>query len=221
MISLFVQTLCSVPVCHSETDDSSSLPVAERTEVNSSPRKPSLHLTLPDFQDASTGGSTGFTHFYHRLVVQNYFFFGGVRLIILIQLRGVTIAALTASVSQWTIAVPCFLVSRRKMDTMYRTFFPSPYTLTQQKIIFGDLVFTWKGADIFVSLVVSAHRFTEPVVSGGFSPGGGALRGVGLKLRPTPRADLHLDHPGTHMAAGWYITLPHTIGTFPSSVSHR
>ncbi|KAK2823953.1 hypothetical protein Q5P01_021128 [Channa striata] len=39
----------------SETDDSSSLPVAERTEVSPSGRKPSIHLTLPDFQDTSTG----------------------------------------------------------------------------------------------------------------------------------------------------------------------
>ncbi|XP_067329932.1 tetratricopeptide repeat protein 7A isoform X1 [Channa argus] len=39
----------------SETDDSSSLPVAERTEVSQSGRKPSIHLTLPDFQDTSTG----------------------------------------------------------------------------------------------------------------------------------------------------------------------
>ncbi|XP_040906477.1 tetratricopeptide repeat protein 7A isoform X1 [Toxotes jaculatrix] len=39
----------------SETDDSSSIPMAERTEVSPGGRKPSIHLTLPDFQDASTG----------------------------------------------------------------------------------------------------------------------------------------------------------------------
>ncbi|KAK9541941.1 hypothetical protein VZT92_001952 [Zoarces viviparus] len=39
----------------SETDDSSSIPMAERAEVSPGPRKPSIHLTLPDFQDASTG----------------------------------------------------------------------------------------------------------------------------------------------------------------------
>ncbi|KAL6101569.1 ttc7a [Pungitius sinensis] len=38
----------------SETDDSSSLPMAERTEVSPGPRKPSIHLTLPNFQDTST-----------------------------------------------------------------------------------------------------------------------------------------------------------------------
>ncbi|XP_054456058.1 tetratricopeptide repeat protein 7A isoform X2 [Anoplopoma fimbria] len=38
-----------------ETDDSSSIPMAERAEVSPGPRKPSIHLTLPDFQDASTG----------------------------------------------------------------------------------------------------------------------------------------------------------------------
>lgn len=42
-------------VCCSETDDSSSLPVAERSEVSPGARKLSIHLTLPDFQDASTG----------------------------------------------------------------------------------------------------------------------------------------------------------------------
>ncbi|KAM6916252.1 tetratricopeptide repeat protein 7A [Xenentodon cancila] len=39
----------------SETDDSSSIPVAERTEASPGVRKPSIHLNLPDFQDASTG----------------------------------------------------------------------------------------------------------------------------------------------------------------------
>ncbi|XP_049927398.1 tetratricopeptide repeat protein 7A [Epinephelus moara] len=39
----------------SETDDSSSIPMAERAEVSPTARKPSIHLTLPDFQDASTG----------------------------------------------------------------------------------------------------------------------------------------------------------------------
>ncbi|XP_076600050.1 tetratricopeptide repeat protein 7A [Chaetodon auriga] len=39
----------------SETDDSSSIPMAERSEVSPGARKPSIHLTLPDFQDASTG----------------------------------------------------------------------------------------------------------------------------------------------------------------------
>lgn len=39
----------------SETDDSSSIPMAERSEVGCGPRKPSIHLTLPDFQDTSTG----------------------------------------------------------------------------------------------------------------------------------------------------------------------
>ncbi|KAI3362947.1 hypothetical protein L3Q82_011624, partial [Scortum barcoo] len=42
----------------SETDDSSSIPMAERTEVSPGPRKPSIHLTLPDFQDASTGSQS-------------------------------------------------------------------------------------------------------------------------------------------------------------------
>uniref|UniRef100_A0A3Q3M4W4 Tetratricopeptide repeat domain 7A n=1 Tax=Mastacembelus armatus TaxID=205130 RepID=A0A3Q3M4W4_9TELE len=39
----------------SETDDSSSIPMAERPEVSPGARKLSIHLTLPDFQDASTG----------------------------------------------------------------------------------------------------------------------------------------------------------------------
>lgn len=65
-----------------------------------------------------------------------------------------------------------------------------------------------------VGLAVSAHRFTESVVGGGFSPGGGALRGLGLELRPTPRAHLHLDHPGTHLAAGWFVT----FCLFPESI---
>ncbi|KAM8859207.1 tetratricopeptide repeat protein 7A isoform 3-T3 [Spinachia spinachia] len=39
----------------SETDDSSSILMPERTEVSPGPRKPSIHLTLPNFQDASTG----------------------------------------------------------------------------------------------------------------------------------------------------------------------
>ncbi|XP_078144818.1 tetratricopeptide repeat protein 7A isoform X1 [Centroberyx gerrardi] len=39
----------------SETDDSSSIPAAERAEVSPGARKPSIHLTLPDFQDTSTG----------------------------------------------------------------------------------------------------------------------------------------------------------------------
>ncbi|KAM8738376.1 tetratricopeptide repeat protein 7A isoform 2-T2 [Acanthopagrus schlegelii] len=38
----------------SETDDSSSIPMAERAEVSPGARKLSIHLTLPDFQDAST-----------------------------------------------------------------------------------------------------------------------------------------------------------------------
>ncbi|XP_028323576.1 tetratricopeptide repeat protein 7A-like [Gouania willdenowi] len=42
----------------SETDDSSSIPMAERVEVNPGPRKPSIHLTLPDFQDASIGSQS-------------------------------------------------------------------------------------------------------------------------------------------------------------------
>lgn len=42
-------------MCYSETDDSSSIPMPERTEVSPSSRKPSIHLTLPDFQDTSTG----------------------------------------------------------------------------------------------------------------------------------------------------------------------
>ncbi|XP_034408005.1 tetratricopeptide repeat protein 7A isoform X2 [Cyclopterus lumpus] len=39
----------------SETDDSSSIPMAERAEVSPGHRKLSIHLTLPDFQDTSTG----------------------------------------------------------------------------------------------------------------------------------------------------------------------
>ncbi|KAK1905702.1 Tetratricopeptide repeat protein 7A [Dissostichus eleginoides] len=39
----------------SETDDSSSIPMADRAEISSGPRKHSIHLTLPDFQDASSG----------------------------------------------------------------------------------------------------------------------------------------------------------------------
>ncbi|XP_021172013.2 tetratricopeptide repeat protein 7A isoform X3 [Fundulus heteroclitus] len=39
----------------SETDDSSSIPMAERSEVHPAVRKPSIHLNLPDFQDGSTG----------------------------------------------------------------------------------------------------------------------------------------------------------------------
>ncbi|XP_005936917.1 tetratricopeptide repeat protein 7A [Haplochromis burtoni] len=42
----------------SETDDSSSIPMPERTEVSPSGRKPSIHLTLPDFQDTSTGSQS-------------------------------------------------------------------------------------------------------------------------------------------------------------------
>ncbi|KAM7408180.1 hypothetical protein PAMA_002054 [Pampus argenteus] len=43
-------------VSHSnETDDSSTIPLAERPEVSSGARKPSVHLTLPDFQESSTG----------------------------------------------------------------------------------------------------------------------------------------------------------------------
>ncbi|XP_031139966.1 tetratricopeptide repeat protein 7A [Sander lucioperca] len=42
----------------SETDDSSSIPMAERAEVSSGARKPSIHLTLPDFQEASTGSQS-------------------------------------------------------------------------------------------------------------------------------------------------------------------
>ncbi|XP_037543485.1 tetratricopeptide repeat protein 7A [Nematolebias whitei] len=42
----------------SETDDSSSLAVAEKSDVSPLVRKPSIHLTLPDFQDASTGSLT-------------------------------------------------------------------------------------------------------------------------------------------------------------------
>lgn len=86
-------------------------------------------------------------------------------------------------------------------------------TSTRPKIRVA-LVFTWEGANIFVGFVASPHRFPEPVFGGGFSPGGGALRGVGLKLHPSPRTHLHLDHPGTHMAAGWYIKLPHTCQLF-------
>uniref|UniRef100_A0A667ZU92 Tetratricopeptide repeat domain 7A n=1 Tax=Myripristis murdjan TaxID=586833 RepID=A0A667ZU92_9TELE len=39
----------------SETDDSSSIPAADRPETSPGGRKPSIHLTLPDFQDTSTG----------------------------------------------------------------------------------------------------------------------------------------------------------------------
>ncbi|XP_041866240.1 tetratricopeptide repeat protein 7A [Melanotaenia boesemani] len=39
----------------SETDDSSSVPAPERTEVSPGVRKPSIHLNLPDFQDGSVG----------------------------------------------------------------------------------------------------------------------------------------------------------------------
>ncbi|KAF1376029.1 hypothetical protein PFLUV_G00226320 [Perca fluviatilis] len=42
----------------SETDDSSSIPMAERAEVSSGARKSSIHLTLPDFQEASTGSQS-------------------------------------------------------------------------------------------------------------------------------------------------------------------
>ncbi|XP_020496953.2 tetratricopeptide repeat protein 7A isoform X1 [Labrus bergylta] len=42
----------------SETDDSSSIPMAERVEVSAGGRKPSIFLTLPDFQDASTGSQS-------------------------------------------------------------------------------------------------------------------------------------------------------------------
>uniref|UniRef100_A0A3B4WA59 Tetratricopeptide repeat domain 7A n=1 Tax=Seriola lalandi dorsalis TaxID=1841481 RepID=A0A3B4WA59_SERLL len=44
-------------VSRSETDDSSSIPMAEKTEVSPGGRKPSIHLTLPDFQDTSTAVS--------------------------------------------------------------------------------------------------------------------------------------------------------------------
>lgn len=46
-----------VSACHSEMDDSSSIPIGERTEVSPKARKLSIYLTLPDFQDASTGRS--------------------------------------------------------------------------------------------------------------------------------------------------------------------
>ncbi|XP_076025461.1 tetratricopeptide repeat protein 7A [Genypterus blacodes] len=39
----------------SETDDSSSIPVVERSEPCPGARKPSIHLTLPDFQDTASG----------------------------------------------------------------------------------------------------------------------------------------------------------------------
>lgn len=39
----------------SETDDSSSLPMADRTEISPGGRKLSIHLNLPDFHDGSTG----------------------------------------------------------------------------------------------------------------------------------------------------------------------
>ncbi|XP_054605897.2 tetratricopeptide repeat protein 7A isoform X2 [Nothobranchius furzeri] len=39
----------------SDTDDSSSLPAAEKSEVSPVVRKASIHLNLPDFQDASIG----------------------------------------------------------------------------------------------------------------------------------------------------------------------
>ncbi|KAM9803668.1 tetratricopeptide repeat protein 7A [Neosynchiropus ocellatus] len=38
-----------------EADESSSIPLAEKAEAIPVTRKPSLHLTLPDFQDVSTG----------------------------------------------------------------------------------------------------------------------------------------------------------------------
>ncbi|KAM4607230.1 tetratricopeptide repeat protein 7A [Polymixia lowei] len=38
-----------------EADDSSSIPAADRAEASPGARKPSIHLTLPDFQDTSTG----------------------------------------------------------------------------------------------------------------------------------------------------------------------
>lgn len=93
-------------------------------------------------------------------------------------------------------------------------------TSTRPKIRVA-LGFTWEGANIFVGFVASPHRFPQPVFGGGFSPGGGALRGVGLKLHPSPRTHLHLDHPGTHMAAGWYIkSINQSITDNSASAAH-
>ncbi|XP_034754431.1 tetratricopeptide repeat protein 7A [Etheostoma cragini] len=46
------------PSNFNETDDSSSIPMAERVELSSGARKPSIHLTLPDFQEAFTGSQS-------------------------------------------------------------------------------------------------------------------------------------------------------------------
>lgn len=62
-------------------------------------------------------------------------------------------AALTASVSHWIIGVSCFSLSDAKWKQCTGHLFPSLYNLMQHKIIFGDLVFTWEGANVFVRLV--------------------------------------------------------------------
>lgn len=166
---------CGLHVCHSETDDSSSLPVAERSEVSPAARKPSLHLTLPDFQDASAGLSCSCTSFY-----------------------------LTAAESHTrNINITHLMQNENNV----------------QDIISNSLELFSAAWNQICSCVhrqhlASPHRFPEPVFGGGFSPGGGALRGVRLKLHPSPRTHVHLDHPGTHMAAGWYIKSPHTYQLF-------
>lgn len=56
-----------VVVLSSETDDSSSFPAAEKAEASPGARKPSIHLTLPDFQDASTSMSSVYNNYCHCL----------------------------------------------------------------------------------------------------------------------------------------------------------
>lgn len=141
-------------VCHSETDDSSSLPVAERSEVSPAARKPSLHLTLPDFQDASTGLSSSCTRFCRRAAVLNseYRYDTGPSVL------------LTAS----GVCHTC------KMKTVCGTFFPSLHSdSTLMSIIFARLHLG--GANIFVGFLAPPHRIPQPVFRCGFSPGGGAL----------------------------------------------
>lgn len=47
-------------------------------------------------------------------------------------------------------------------------------------------------------------RFVEPFLSCGVTSGSSTFRSVRHQLVPSPRTHLHLDHPGTHLAASWY-----------------
>lgn len=73
------------------------------------------------------------------------------------------------------------------------------------------LVFTLMAAVSYP--FTSLHRFAEPFVSCSVSSGGGTLRGVGHQLHPSPWTHLYMDHPGTHLVAGWYDNSTHNYNT--------